>query len=129
MGRGVSWPMSATWTPWRIMPSICWAMNPLCGPWENGHALRPRQNIVPVKLFRFTKTFTERCWSNRRSRHEFFGIRQNRQPQPDQRAPTFAVLDDHLRRVAIEYFQTFGDIRHADAAAPKAIGLLQQLSG
>jgi glycosyltransferase involved in cell wall biosynthesis len=45
------------------------AMNPLCAPWANAPAPPPRRNTVPAGLFRFTKTFTERCWSNRRSRH------------------------------------------------------------
>src|SRR5450631_954972 len=105
-------------------------MNPLCARWEREPALPPRQNTVPVGSFRFTKTFTERCWSSRRSRrsrHELFRIRQNRQPQSDQRAPTFAIFDDHLRGITVKYFEPFGDIGHTDPAASKIIRMFDQL--
>src|ERR1700689_3749133 len=97
-------------------------MNLNCVRWGNGRELRRRQSIVPAKSFRFTKTFTERCWSNRRSRHKFFRIRQYGETQPDQRAAAVAALDGHLGRIAIEHLQTLGDVGHADASAPEAIG-------
>ena len=59
--------------------------------------------IAPARSFRFTKTFTKRCWSSSRSRHQFFWIRQNRQPQPNQRPSTFAMLNHHLRGVSIKH--------------------------
>src|SRR5208282_2242802 len=36
-------------------------------------------------------------------------------------------FDHHLRGIAIEHLQTLGNVGHADAAAPKTIGLLKQL--
>src|ERR1019366_822350 len=75
----------------------------------------------------FTKTFTERCWGARHSRHQLFRIRQNGKPQPDQRAAAFPVFDHHLGRIAVEHLQTLGNVGHADAATAKTIGLLKQL--
>src|SRR6266853_3710851 len=102
-------------------------MNRPSGQWGNGRESAPRKNTVPARSFRFTKTFTERCWSNRRSRHQLFRIRQNGQPQPDQRAAAFAILDDHLGGVFVQHLQAFRDVSHADADAPKTIGAFQQL--
>src|SRR6202166_5402697 len=100
-----------------------------CAPWANGPGRRRRQNIAPAELFRFTKIFTERCWSNRRSRHELFGIRKNWQAQPYQGASAFAIFDHHLGGIAVENLQALGNVRHADAAASKAVRGLQQLGG
>src|SRR6202140_4887981 len=123
------WRRSATWRRWHITRLVCWAMNQGCAPWANGRGRQHRQNIAPAELFRFTKIFTERCWSNRRSRHEFFRIRKNWQAQPDQGASAFAIFDHHLGGIAVENFQALGNVRHADAAASKAVGWLQQLGG
>src|ERR1035438_226053 len=103
-------------------------MNPPCEQWANALAPPPRQNFVRAELFRFTKTFTERCWSNRRSRHKFLGIRKNRQTQTDQRSAAFSIFNDHLRGIAVQNFQTLGHIGHANSASAQPIGLLQQLS-
>src|ERR1700686_4998977 len=123
------WRRSATWRRWHITRLVCWAMNRGCAPWVNGRGGRHRQNIAPAELFRFTKIFTERCWSNRRSRHEFFRIRKDGQAQPYQGASTFAIFDHHLGGIAVENLQPLGNVRHADAAASKAVRWLQQLGG
>src|SRR5208282_3770353 len=120
--------MSATWTPWRGMPSICSATSLRYAPWGNARAPLPSRNIAPVESFRFTRIFTKRCWSNRRSRDQLFGVMQNRQAQPDQRTAAFTVFNNHLRPVAVEHFQPFGDIGHSDAAASKTIRMHEQLS-
>src|SRR5258708_7345053 len=97
-------------------------MNPHCVPWGKGRVPPLRQNTAPAKLFRFTKTFTERCWSSRRSRHELFWIRQNGQPQPDQRAAALAAFNHHLGGISVEHIQTLRDVRHADSSAAHALG-------
>src|SRR5271157_6606916 len=99
-------------------------MNRLCARWGNGRAPPPWKNSVPAKLFRFTKVFTERCWSNRRSRHELFRIGQNGQAQPDHRAAAFAAFDHHPGSIAVEHLQTLGDVGHADSHTSKAADLL-----
>src|ERR1700674_342795 len=102
-------------------------MNRPCGQWVNGREPAPKKNTVPARSFRFTKAFTERCWSNRRGRHKLFRIRQNGQPQPDQRPAAFAVLDHHLGGIFIQHLQPFRNISHADPDAPKTIGAFEQL--
>src|SRR5208337_5132530 len=99
-------------------------MNRLCARWGNGRAPPPWKNSVPAKLFRFTKAFTERCWSNRRSRHELFRIGKNGQPQPDQRAAALAAFDHHLGSIAVEHLETLGDVRHADPRPSQAVGFI-----
>ena len=39
------------------------------------------------------------------------------------------TVDGHTRRVAVKNLQPLGNIRHADAGAAKAVGLLDQLGG
>src|ERR1700678_3385806 len=99
-------------------------MNRLCAPWVNGREPARKKNIVPARLFRFTKTFTERCWSNRRSRHEFFHVVQEGRPQSDPLSAPLAAFDDHPRSIAIENLQTLGDVCHTDSHASQAIGVI-----
>src|ERR1039458_55627 len=93
------------------MPSICSATRRPCEPWESGRAPCAAKNSAPQRSFRFTKTFTERCWRKRRRRHQFFWIRQDRQAQPDQRPATFPPIDHHFCGIAVEHLQALGNIR------------------
>ena len=56
------------------------------------------------------KTFTGGYWSERRSRQQFIGVRQNRQAQPDLCTKAFPAFDHHLCGIAIENLEAFGDV-------------------
>src|ERR1019366_62051 len=75
-------------------------MNPRCAPWGNGRVPPPRKNSAPARSFPFTKTFTERCWGARHSRHQLFRIRQNGKPQPQGRPAGQPVFDPPLDHMA-----------------------------
>ena len=80
----------------------------------------PGEILCHAGSFRNTKTFTGACLSAlRKLSLSSSRVRQNRQPQADQRAAALAAVDGHARRVAVEHFQPFGDIRHADAVTAK----------
>ena len=54
---------------------------------------------------------------------------QNWQAQPNQRSLPVVTVDGHAGGVAVENLQALGNVRHADAGAAKAVGLLDQLGG
>src|ERR1700758_2427971 len=96
------------------MQSNCSATSRLCEPWGNELEESHWKGSALPKSFRFTKRFTKRCWRKRRCRYQVLSMRQNRQPQPDQRSTPCATVDHHLGSVSVKHLETLGDIRHAD---------------
>src|ERR1700722_11350158 len=113
--------MSATSTRWPVMRLKYWETKPLCAPWENGRAPEPWKNTAPARSFLSTKTFTERYWRNRRSRHQLFRIGQYGQAQTNQCAAPFATFNLHFGGIFVEHLKTLGNIGHADAHAARSV--------
>src|SRR6266545_4802528 len=104
-------------------------MNRPCAIWASAPELPPANATAPVRSFRFMKTSTGRYWSARRSDHQLFGRGEVRQSQTYQRPHTFAAVDHHLCRVAVEDLQALGDVCHANSSASDSGGLSEQLGG
>ena len=76
------------------------------------------------------RSFTGRYWSAlRRGGRNPRAFLQQRNPKSNESSLPVAAVDRHPGRIAIQYLQPFGNVRHADSRAAQSVGPFQQLRG